>query len=123
MSSEPLPHTSDSTGLQQDVTPSHSDHEDPDYEPQDQTTPKRNRSSVVYSTPSHRSNWSMGVSQKTKDALQELHVLLYRNTGLPEGRHCLVTKRIKKGSLVVCHVIAKAEKFETVRSNILKLGG
>jgi hypothetical protein len=123
MSSEPQAYTSDPTGLPMDVTPSHSDHEDPDYEPQDETTPKRNMSSVVYSTPSQRSHRSMGVSRKTRDVLEELHVTLYRNTGLPEGGHCLVTKRYKTGSLVLCHVIPKAEKFDRVRSNILKSGG
>jgi pyruvate formate-lyase activating enzyme-like uncharacterized protein len=127
MSSQPLAYAGDFTGLppqEQDVTPSNSDHEDPDYEPQgDLATPKRKGSSVVYSTPSQRSNRSAGVSHKTKDELEALHVVLYGNTGLPKEKHCLVTKRLNSTTLDVCHVIRKAEKFETVRSNILKWGG
>lgn len=123
MASERMSDTSDFMGLQaekEDVTPNNSDHKDPDYEPPgDQTTPKWNTGSAVYSTPSQRSN--MGVSNATRDALNKLHIMLYENTGLPQERHCLITK--KDRPLMICHVIPKAEKFETVGCNIPKLGG
>ena len=124
MPSQSLDYTHDSTSPQpnEQVTPNNSDHEDPDYAQGDQTTPKRNQTSVAYSTPSQRSNRSTGVSQKTKNALEALHLELYKDTELPQEKHCLLTRQLAASPLVVCHLIRKSAKSDTVCSNILKLG-